>query len=89
MKLCRGGGGTWPTPARLPAPRIIDGDDLAITPALDDVEEERQHRQTQNCGAGGGEMMFSVGEAVGGQIVGVSPRHPFVTGASAAPRRWC
>src|SRR5574337_2224705 len=58
-------------------PRVVDGHHLAVAPALEDVPDEDDHRRAEDERPDGGDDVQGL-EAVGGQVVGVAPRHAHV-----------
>src|SRR4029450_1009995 len=60
------------------APRVVDGDRLAVAPALEHVPGERDDRYAQDKGPDGGDAIERL-ESVGGQVVGVAARHALIT----------
>src|SRR5699024_3247609 len=56
------------------APRVINGDDLAVAVGLEDVPQERQHGNSQDQGTDGGHLVVGR-KAVGREVVRVTTRH--------------
>ena len=71
-------GNWWPTRGSCRTPRVVDGDDLAVAVAFEDVPQERQRRRAEDERENRGDRVED-GESVRGQVVGVAARHAFVT----------